>query len=84
MDGIQIRTIRRQMGLTQTDMAGLLACQPTTLSRWERGVCRPHHLYEKKLHKLMEKLNDGKLPEGEKLGETTTLQGSATPLDKAV
>ena len=63
MDGTTIRTIRSQMGLTQTDMAGLLACQPTTLSRWERGVCRPHHLYERKLLNLQEKLNDGTIPQ---------------------
>jgi DNA-binding XRE family transcriptional regulator len=36
-----MRALRRRMGWTQDEFAGLLATHPDTLSAWERGVYEP-------------------------------------------
>ena len=39
--GEEIRALRRRVGLTQDDFAGLLGTHPDTLSAWERGKYEP-------------------------------------------
>ena len=39
--GEELRALRRRMGWTQDEFAGLLATHPDTLSAWERGLYEP-------------------------------------------
>lgn len=36
-----IRTLRREQGFTQLDLAYRLGCTPTTVHNWERGKYKP-------------------------------------------
>lgn len=40
MSGVELRRVRRRLGLTQVALAGRLAVTPTTVARWERGERR--------------------------------------------
>lgn len=39
---MDVARARRRAGLTQTRLARLLGVHPITVSKWERGVLRPH------------------------------------------
>jgi transcriptional regulator with XRE-family HTH domain len=39
MDGVQIRELRREVGLTQQEIAWALGVSKRTVIRWERGHC---------------------------------------------
>ncbi len=43
MTGPDLRTARKQLGLTQTGLARLLDVDVTTISRWERGDIAIQH-----------------------------------------
>ena len=38
-----IRGMRRELGLTQAQLAGALGVHPNTLARWERGEITPQY-----------------------------------------
>lgn len=38
----RIRTLRRHLGLTQRHMADMLGKRQQGISKWERGVSKPH------------------------------------------
>jgi DNA-binding transcriptional regulator YiaG len=39
--GTGIRSIRKRLGVTQSQFADLLSVRPATVSRWEAGVLKP-------------------------------------------
>jgi transcriptional regulator with XRE-family HTH domain len=41
MEGSEIRKLREDLGLTQEAMARRIGIRAITISRWERGQCRP-------------------------------------------
>jgi transcriptional regulator with XRE-family HTH domain len=51
-------TARRERGLTQAQIARALGVANTTVSRWERGLARPHLRHVTPLANLLEKPAD--------------------------
>jgi transcriptional regulator with XRE-family HTH domain len=49
---------RRERGLTQAEIARALGVANTTVSRWERGLARPHLRHVMPLANLLEKPAD--------------------------
>lgn len=47
-----IRELRRQLGVSQAQLAALIAVSPTAVSRWERGVRPPTIIYLVRLRRL--------------------------------
>lgn len=39
--GQRLKSVRRQAGLTQRDLADLIGCHRNNIFRWELGQCRP-------------------------------------------
>ena len=54
MTPAQIRTLRKQLKLTQQELADLIAAQRVTVARWEIGTSRPTGAYLKLLKELKE------------------------------
>lgn len=40
----EVKKLREKLGLTQVEFAARLGVNPITISRWERGICRPSKL----------------------------------------
>ena len=57
----QIRTLRKQLELTQQELADLIAAQRVTVARWETGTSRPTGAYLKLLRELQEKAKTKRL-----------------------
>jgi DNA-binding transcriptional regulator YiaG len=51
---VLIRSVRRSLGMRQTDLARALGVNPWTISRWERGVTTPSELARRALRRLLE------------------------------
>jgi DNA-binding transcriptional regulator YiaG len=51
----QIRTLRKTFGITQQELADMIAGTQVTIARWETGVSRPTGAYQKALKELAEK-----------------------------
>jgi len=56
MTGEDVRELRKQMGLTQAELAHKMDVDSITISRWERGETKPHRASVKKLMRLKEKV----------------------------
>jgi DNA-binding transcriptional regulator YiaG len=52
LDATEIRAIRTRAGLTQVELADALQVNEMTVSRWERGLSRPHRYIEQALRRL--------------------------------
>ncbi len=53
LDGAAIRSIRTGLGMTQPEFADRVgAFGPVTVSRWERGVTKPHRIYREKIMEI--------------------------------
>lgn len=50
---MNLKRLREQAGLRQEDLAKKLDVDQTAVSNWERGKCRPHRKYHKKLAKML-------------------------------
>jgi DNA-binding transcriptional regulator YiaG len=48
----QIRAIRSRLGLTQQELADMIAASQVTVARWETGVNEPKGAYLKALKEL--------------------------------
>jgi DNA-binding transcriptional regulator YiaG len=55
MDGAQIRSLRKQLGLTQEEFAHEIGVTFATVNRWENGKSKPSRLATKILTVLDEK-----------------------------
>jgi DNA-binding transcriptional regulator YiaG len=56
MDKIEIKNIRKKLGMSQQNFATMLGVGITTVNRWENGVFEPTHLAEEKLQALKDKM----------------------------
>ena len=54
-----LRSLRRNMNMTQKQLAGILAVDQRTISAWERGVCEPSFALLAKLCELFDETFDG-------------------------
>ena len=55
IDGTLIKELRKEKGLTQSDLASLVGTEGNVISRWERGASNPSHFYMIKLSEVFEK-----------------------------
>jgi DNA-binding transcriptional regulator YiaG len=60
----QIRLLRKQLKLTQQELADLVGAQRVSVARWEIGTSRPTGAYLKLLVELKEKAKDSKRSRG--------------------
>ncbi|QVL35511.1 helix-turn-helix domain-containing protein [Aminirod propionatiphilus] len=63
-----VKEIRRQLSLSQEDLARLLGVSYATVNRWENGLSKPSKLAKAQLETFCKKMtSQGKLalPEGE-------------------
>jgi len=63
-----VKEIRRQLSLSQEDLARLLGVSYATVNRWENGLSKPSKLAKAQLESFCKKMTgQGKLtiPEGE-------------------
>lgn len=58
-----IRQYRLRLGLTQREVAGLLAVRPTTVSAWERGLTCPSAALVLRLAKVLNTLAEALYPQ---------------------
>ena len=77
--GVQIRRIRKGLGLTQSQFAERLGVTPITVHRWESGQSRPQRLAKNRLRELENVLATESAP----ASAATTAPLSAVPLDFA-
>ncbi|VAW38893.1 hypothetical protein MNBD_GAMMA01-1297 [hydrothermal vent metagenome] len=47
-----IRALRDRLELSQEEFAMKISVSPQTISRWERGVSRPHRMFIRKIIEL--------------------------------
>ena len=52
MDGVEVRTLRKQLGLTQEEFAHEIGVTFATVNRWENGKSEPSRLALKMLTAL--------------------------------
>lgn len=64
----EIRGMRRELGLTQAQLAGALGVHPNTLARWERGEITPQYPIMLR-HALLYLLEMGKINEIDEIDE---------------
>ena len=57
MDGAKIRTLRKQLGLTQEEFAHEIGVTFATVNRWENGKSKPSRLALRRLAEQNETLN---------------------------
>ena len=62
MDGIEIRALRKQLGLTQEEFAHEIGVTFATVNRWENKKSEPSRLALRILKALNEKLNGDPKP----------------------
>lgn len=72
MDGYDLRSIRREMGLTQKELAGEIDVDKQTLSRWENRI---HRLPRGVEFKLYEIADDSRLLDSIKSRRKTRIHG---------
>ncbi|MHC4792290.1 MAG: helix-turn-helix domain-containing protein [Planctomycetota bacterium] len=53
----EIIQIRKKLKLTQEKFATLIGVSPQTLSRWERGLFKPHPTFEKRINMLSKRVS---------------------------
>ena len=52
---IDIKALRKRLGLTQVEMSRRFKVDAITISRWERGIQRPCAVHLRRLHRLGKK-----------------------------
>lgn len=52
MTNIEIKELRKGLGLSQTAFSKLISVEWLTVSRWERGVTKPSRLALEKIEQL--------------------------------
>ena len=55
MNKTEIRELRRKLELTQRELADRLKVEAITVSRWERGQCKPSFQAQRQLNRLAKK-----------------------------
>ena len=55
MNPKQVRAIRKRLGLTQQELADMIAASQVTVARWETGVNEPKGAYLKALQELVKR-----------------------------
>lgn len=55
IDGILIKELRREKGLSQAELGDLVGAEGNLVSRWERGASTPSHYYMVKLSEVFDK-----------------------------
>ena len=55
IDGILIKELRREKGLSQSELGDLVGAEGNLVSRWERGASTPSHYYMVKLSEVFDK-----------------------------
>lgn len=55
MNSIEIKEIRKRLGLTQEALAHVLGVSFQTINRWERGLFKPSKLALEKIKQLEDK-----------------------------
>ena len=58
--GREIRAYRFKQGIKQAELGDLLGVDPTTISRWERGLIVPNLKRQRKIRDLMRSEHDDK------------------------
>ena len=53
-DGVQLRALRKNLGLTQSQLAERLRVSAITVHRWEAGKSRPHPMARQQLEEIAE------------------------------
>lgn len=56
---IEIKDLRKKLGLSQEAFAHVLGVTFQTINRWERGTYKPSRLALEKLKQLEDKSNEG-------------------------
>jgi len=56
--GSKVKTLRKQLGLSQAELAVKLHVDKQTVSRWERGERRPSRLAQRQLDRLNTKIKE--------------------------
>jgi DNA-binding transcriptional regulator YiaG len=51
----QVRAIRKRLGLTQQELADMIAASQVTVARWETGVNEPNGAHLKALQELVKR-----------------------------
>ena len=54
-----LRNLRRAIGMTQKQLASLLAVDQRTVSAWEHGICEPSFTLLAKLCEIFDESFDG-------------------------
>jgi DNA-binding transcriptional regulator YiaG len=55
MDKREIKELRKNLGLTQKEMAEILKCKISSIEHYEQGVRRPNKVFSERLQILLEK-----------------------------
>ncbi len=56
MNNKEILELRKKLKLTQHELADKLKVEAITVSRWERGQCRPSQQAQRQLNRLARKV----------------------------
>jgi len=56
---MEIKELRKKLGMTQQQLADKLGVDDLTVSRWERHVAKPSRLAKRQLDRLERKVNHG-------------------------
>jgi DNA-binding transcriptional regulator YiaG len=60
MNSKDILALRKQLGLSQQIFATKLGVGIITVSRWERGICKPSNMAEEKLKTMRKETKESK------------------------
>ena len=55
IDGVLIKELRKEKGLSQAELGDLVGAEGNLVSRWERGASTPSHYYMLKLSEVFDK-----------------------------
>ena len=58
MNGIEIKSLRSRLGLTQEALAPIVGVSTQTINRWERGIHKPSRLAIEKMKSLEIQVKD--------------------------
>jgi DNA-binding transcriptional regulator YiaG len=56
MTSKEIKAVRKRLGLTQQELADMIAASQVTVARWETGLNEPKGAYLKALQELRKRL----------------------------
>lgn len=58
--GKEIKSIRKALGYSQTEMGAKIGVSFMSVHRWERGACKPHKSFLKKIQAMAKRVEGGK------------------------